>query len=94
MLEVLSCYANYSLTFPACIIYKPAYFPILNINILKILGWTDITSLYIPGGLVGMFRSQLFKENMKGPPPLTGEGSTICVTAYTLKHEEGKCKRS
>ena len=44
----------------------------------------------MPDGLVAVFQNWLFKENMKGPPPVTGEDSTICVIAYALKHEEGE----
>lgn len=57
-------------------------------------GWTGITSLYMPCGLVVVFQNWLFKENMKGHPPVTGEGGTICVTAHTSKNEEVKSKRS
>lgn len=52
MLEVLSCYANYRLTFSACLIYKPAYFSYFKMS--TFLRWVDGLALPVSTCLVGL----------------------------------------
>jgi hypothetical protein len=47
----------------------------------------------MPGGLVAIFCSWLFKAYMKGLSPVTVENNTICVIAYLLTNESQVNKR-